>query len=252
MERYGNLQYVHSVEFPVSGEGTTGRLRRSRSFGSESEWTENHDADFERHPCRRYSTDSIQRYSLQDPVRRPKYISSVSVTDDNFAINRFRVPGRRVDRYYSDVSGQQNPAFMLDGVGFQNPAFTVDSHSYVERARNSNNLTRPYLSDSVPMHLPTGNTRSYIDDNYSHENRPSATIINPGEETNGHVNVVYVCDDEDWSSQKSVRSSPRKIGNNRVSPDSMERYDEEDGKTSRHSSPRKFSKNRVSPIRWKW
>ena len=247
MDRYGNLQRVHSVDFPMSGEETIGRLWRSRSFGSESEWTENRDAHYERHPYRRYSTDSIHRYSLQDPVRKPKYVSYVSVEDDNFAITRMRVPGRRMDRNYSDVSGQQNPAFVSDGIGFQNLAFTVDSDIHVGRTHHSNNLTHPYLPDSAPMHLDAGNTRSYVHDNYSHESGPSATSIHPGEETNGHVNVVYVGDDGDRISQKSGRSSPRKIGNNRVSPDQMEHYDEEDGKKSGHSSPRKFGKYRVSP-----
>ena len=247
MDRYGNLQCVHSVDFPVSGEETTGRPWRSRSFGSESEWTEYHDADYKRHPYRSYSTDSIQRYSLQDPVRKPKYVSYVSVEDDNFAITRMRVPGRRVDGNYSDGSGQQNLIFTSDGIGFQNPVFTVDSDIHVGRTLHSNNLTHPSLPDSVPMHLEAGNTISYIHDNYSHESGPSATSIHPGVQTNGHVNVVYVGDDGDRISQKSGRSSPRKIGNNRVSSDQMEHYDEEDGKKSGHSSPRKIGNNRVSP-----
>ena len=124
MDRYGNLQHVRSVDAPVSGAGTTGRHRRSRSFGSETEWNGYHHAGYEEQPYRSFSTDSIKRYSLQEPETNPnpKYVSSVYVKDDNFAINRTQVLGRWVDSNYSDGGGQRNRAFVSDGIGFQNPS----------------------------------------------------------------------------------------------------------------------------------
>ena len=243
MDGYGNIQHVRSVDAPVSGDRTTGRHRRSRSFGSETEWNGYHDADYERQPYRSFSTDSIKRYSLQEQERNPnpKYVSSVYVKDDNFAINRVQVPGRWVDSNYPDGDGQRNPVFVSEGVGFQNPAFSADSDSHVGR------ISHPYLQDSSPMRLPIRSSRSYIDGDYSHEIRPSGTSIHPGEEKHGRVNVIYVRNDGDGSRSGSGRPSPRKISKSRVSPEKLERYDEEDGKNSAHSSPRKYSKNRVSP-----
>ena len=185
--------------------------RRSRSFGSESDWNEYRHARYEGSPYHSFSTEYLHDNSLQEYPRTPKYISSVSVKVDSFAINTVQVLGhmRSPFRYYSEPA----PCQQLQGIGHLNPAYASDTDSDVGRSRKQ---TYFYLPDRSPVFLPHNeNKRNFHDENIEEHSHDKW-------EHQGHVNAAYMQDEIQRRSSTQSDVSYRRPSKNRISPDMME------------------------------
>ena len=190
------------------------RRRRTRSFGSESDWNGYRNTYHEGALYRSHSIENLQNNFLQEHSGTPKYVSSVYVKDDNYAINGVQVPDHNSSplRYYSESA----PSQQFQGIGHLNPAYASDSDSDAGRSRKRVYL---YLADRKSMFLPHSQHQVDLPNEcmgHSLANAPDK------KEQQGHVNAAYTYDYDQRRFSEPSELSYRGPNKNRVSPDMME------------------------------